>query len=80
MNESDIRSGVREIVASILTLPVEHVAPGAHFYDHLGGDSLQKLEVIAHIEARFSCRLTDEQAVSSDTVDALAAQVARHVA
>ncbi|MFG2723186.1 acyl carrier protein [Streptomyces sp. NPDC048416] len=79
MNESDIRSGVREIVASVLSLPAEHVPPGAHFYDDLGGDSLQKLEVIAYVESRFGCRLTNEQAAAGDTVDALVQGVALNV-
>lgn len=79
MNESDIRAAVGEVVAGVLTLPSEQVSPQAHFYDDLGGDSLQKLEVIAHIEARFNCRLTDEQAATSDTVEELSRQVTPHV-
>lgn len=79
MNESDIRSGVREIVASVLSLPEEEVPQGAHFYDDLCGDSLQKLEIIAYVESRFGCRLTNEQAATSDTVEDLTRQVALHV-
>lgn len=76
MNESDIRSGVREIIASVLSMPEDEVPQSAHFYDDLGGDSLQKLEVIAYVESRFSCRLTNEQAATSDTVDDFTRQVA----
>lgn len=79
MNESDVTTAVRNVVASVLSIPVEQVTPDAHFYDELGGDSLQKLEVIAHIEARFDCRFSDEGAATSDTVEALAAQVIEHV-
>lgn len=79
MNESQIKVAVSEIVASVLTLPNEKVPPRAHFYDELGGDSLQKLEVIARLEAQFSCRLTDEEAAASDTVEDLALQVAQYV-
>ncbi|WP_371618414.1 acyl carrier protein [Streptomyces sp. NBC_00454] len=79
MNESDIRSGVREIVAIVLSLPQEEVRRSAHFYNDLGGDSLQKLEVIAYVESRFGCRLTNEQAATSDTVEDLTHQVALHV-
>lgn len=79
MNESNIPAAVSEIVAGVLTMPSAQVPPQAHFYDDLGGDSLQKLEVIAHIEARFGCRLTDEQAALSHTVEDLSRQVAQHV-
>lgn len=79
MNHNDIVTAVSEVVADVLTLPRERVSPNAHFYDDLGGDSLQKLEVIAHLEARFNCRLTNEQAATSDTADALSRQVAQHV-
>lgn len=78
MDESTVTTAVRDVVASVLSIPADQVTPHAHFYDELGGDSLQKLEVIAHIEARFDCRLSDEEAATSDTVEALAARVARH--
>ncbi|MGH3381714.1 MAG: acyl carrier protein [Actinoallomurus sp.] len=79
MNEPDVTTAVRDVVASVLSLPADQVTPHAHFYDELGGDSLQKLEVIAHIESHFDCRLSDEEAATSDTVEALASQVAQHV-
>lgn len=79
MSETDIRQAVTEVVADILTLPGEQVLPCAHFYDELGGDSLQKLEVIARLEVRFGVRFTDEQAAASDTVEDLSRQVAAYV-
>lgn len=79
MNESEIRSAVKEVIAGILALPSDQIASDANFYDELGGDSMQKLEVIAHIEARFNCRLTDVQAAEGDTVEELTHQVAQHV-
>ena len=51
MNRPDVLNGVGEIVAQVLTVPLDQVTPTADFYEELGGDSLQKLEVIAHIEA-----------------------------
>lgn len=79
MNELDITAGVSEIVAQVLALPVDQVSPQDHFYDKLGGDSLQKLEIVAHIEARFGCSLDAEQVASSDTVEELAQQAALSV-
>ncbi|EST34158.1 acyl carrier protein [Streptomyces roseochromogenus] len=80
MNETEIRAVVTDVVAGVLTLPTEQVPPQARFYDDLGGDSLQKLEIVAHIESRFNCSLTHEQVAVSDTVEDLCRQVARHVA
>jgi acyl carrier protein len=80
MNESDTGLVVREIIAGVLTLPLDQVPLNAHFYDQLDGDSLQKLEVIASIEARFGCALADEQAAASDTAEELARQVVLSVA
>ncbi|MEV7417381.1 acyl carrier protein [Streptomyces sp. NPDC089919] len=79
MNESDIKVGVREIVAGVLSLPEDQVEWDADFYDELGGDSLQKLEVIAYVEDRFRVRLTHDQAANSDTVNALTHEVALNV-
>ncbi|MEV2214936.1 acyl carrier protein [Streptomyces sp. NPDC050997] len=79
MNETDIRAVVTDVVASVLTLPAEEVSPRARFYDDLGGDSLQKLEIVAHLEARFTCSLTHEQVAVSDTVEDFTRQVAQHV-
>ncbi|AJE86052.1 MULTISPECIES: acyl carrier protein [Streptomyces] len=79
MNRPDVLNGVSEIVAQVLTVPLDQVTPTADFYEELGGDSLQKLEVIAHIEARFGCSLTDGQAAESDTAEALAREVLTHV-
>ncbi|MCZ7416010.1 MULTISPECIES: acyl carrier protein [unclassified Streptomyces] len=78
MNENEIRAAVSEVIADVLTLPRDGVTPQAHFYDDLGGDSMQKLEVIAHLEARFNIRFTDEEAAAGDTVEALSLQVVRH--
>jgi acyl carrier protein len=75
MNKTDVRSGISDIVAQVLTLPADQVPDSADFYDDLDGDSLQKLEVIARIEATFGCALGDEQAASSNTVAELTRQV-----
>ena len=79
MNESEITAAVSEVVAGVLSLPLDQVTPAANFYEELGGDSLQKLEVIAHIEAKFDVRLTDEQAAASETVEEFASQVVQYV-
>lgn len=49
-------------------MPTAQVGLEADFYDDLGGDSLQKLEVVTRFEAAFGQRLTDEQAADSNTV------------
>ncbi|MCW5249037.1 MULTISPECIES: acyl carrier protein [unclassified Streptomyces] len=79
MNASDLTAEVIEIIAQVLALPAEEVSPQAHFYDTLGGDSLQKLEVVALMEARFGCRLEADQVASSDTAEELAERAALSV-
>ncbi|GAA4685535.1 MULTISPECIES: acyl carrier protein [Streptomyces] len=79
MNESDIRTGVREVFAQVLATSPEQVPVDADLYDDLGADSLNKLEVIAHVEARFGCRLTDDEAALGNSVDSLARYVGGHV-
>ncbi|MEK8142775.1 acyl carrier protein [Streptomyces sp. M10(2022)] len=74
MNQPDVTADVSEIVAQVLAIPTEQVLPQAHFYDTLGGDSLQKLEIVALIEARLGCQLDADQVASSDTVEELARQ------
>ncbi|QKW07489.1 hypothetical protein HUT18_14955 [Streptomyces sp. NA04227] len=77
MDESEITYGVREVIAQVLSLSVDEVSPTAHFYDELAGDSLQKLEAIAFIEAKFNVQLTNEEA-AGETVGDLVRSVVGH--
>ncbi|MFE6775500.1 acyl carrier protein [Streptomyces sp. NPDC057702] len=79
MNESDIRHAVREVIARVLATSPELVPGDADLYDDLGADSLNKLEVIAHVEAHFDCRLTDDEAALGNSVNTLARYVGGHV-
>ncbi len=78
VDELAVRAGIREVVARVLTMPVEEVDDDADFYEDLGGDSLQKLEVITRVEGMFGCRFTDEQAAASNNVDELTHRVVEH--
>lgn len=78
LDELVVRAGIHEVVAQVLTMPVAEIGADADFYDDLGGDSLQKLEVITRVESMFCRRFTDEQAAASNTVDELTRQVLRH--
>ncbi|MET9496581.1 acyl carrier protein [Streptomyces sp. NPDC006552] len=77
---TDVRTTVTQIFATVLSLPGEQVTGAAHFYDDLGGDSLQKLEIVAHLEAAFNCRLSNEEAAENDSVDAFVRLVGERAA
>ncbi|GHE12680.1 acyl carrier protein [Streptomyces alanosinicus] len=80
VHSTDVRTAITEIFATVLSLPGDQVTGSAHFYDDLGGDSLQKLEVVAHLEAAFDCRLSNEEAAENDTVDAFVRLVGERAA
>ena len=65
---SDVMLGIREEFAAVLDIPAVEVGDDADFYDDLEGDSLQKLELAARIEERFTVKLTDEEASRLRTV------------
>jgi acyl carrier protein len=69
----DAVARLREIVAAVAELDPAEVTDDASFYDDLGVDSLQKLEILVRIERGFGVRLTDVEAAGLATVaDAVA--------
>jgi acyl carrier protein len=67
---------VREVFAVVLSVPVDDVPAHAHFFDELEGDSLQKLELSARLEERFTVVLSDDEVAGSNTVHDFARLVA----
>jgi acyl carrier protein len=59
---------LREIVADVADLDPGEVAAGASFYDDLGVDSVQKLEIVVRTERLFGVRLTDLEAAELGSV------------
>lgn len=77
VNETDleIRERVRAAFAAALELERGEVGDNAAFYEELGGDSLQKLDLAVALEREFRTRLTDEQVVRMSTVSRAVAEL-----
>lgn len=65
-----MRDGLREIVASILEVDVVSIEADALFYEDMGVDSLEKVEIVARIESEFGLSLTPDEAAAVTSVDA----------
>ena len=73
MNRDEIRSIVGEIAAEIFEMDRGDISDDADFHNDLGGDSLQRLELIVALEKRFNIHYIrgDEAQMNSinDVVD-----------
>ena len=75
------RERLREMVAAVLELDVEEVTAGALFYEDLGADSLEKVEITARIENEFDVRLSAAESAGIRAVeDAVALLEAKQAA
>jgi acyl carrier protein len=54
MTQDEIRHEVNQIVIEIFELDDDELKGDADFYNDLGGDSIQKLELIVALEKHFS--------------------------
>lgn len=73
MEHIDIaRDRLREIVASVLEVEKEVIAPGAQFYEELGMSSLEKVAVVVAVERDFGA-LSAQEAAAFTSLDAAAA-------
>lgn len=66
---TDTGDRLREIVASVLEMDVANVGSDALFYEDLGADSLEKVEITARIENEFGVRISADDAAVIHTVD-----------
>jgi acyl carrier protein len=55
-------AGLRALAAEIFDVRVDEVTDRAAFYEDLGIDSMQKVELVVRIERQFGVRLTDDEA------------------
>jgi acyl carrier protein len=65
----DAGDRLREIVASVLEMDVGDVGSDALFYEDLGADSLEKVEITARIENEFGVHIGADDAAAIHTVD-----------
>ncbi|MFC8125938.1 AMP-binding protein [Streptomyces sp. NPDC057302] len=80
MKDIDIaRARLREIVASVLEVDEEAVAPGALFYEELGMSSLEKVAVVVAVEREIGA-LSAQEAAAFTSLDTAAAVLAARAA
>ena len=68
MDESEILTKIREVVAEKLDVDKGEVTETAHFVDDLGADSLDVVELIMGLEDEFNLEISDEKAEELETV------------
>ena len=66
-DEDHLAAAVHAEFSAVLSVPVQDISREMDFYD-LGGDSLQKLELIARLEERFAIKLADGEVADLGTV------------
>ncbi len=64
-----VEDRLRAIVASVLELEPSEVSAQASFYEDLGVDSLEKVEIAARIEAEFDITLSADRAAALSSVE-----------
>jgi 8-amino-7-oxononanoate synthase/acyl carrier protein len=75
----EVRKSVQEMVAEVLTIPIEKVKPSSWFAQDLGGDSLQSISLLTYAEEKYALTI-DERLFNRDlTVNDIAALVYRRI-
>jgi acyl carrier protein len=69
MERASARIHLRRVVAGILELDVETVAPDALFHEDLGATSLERMEIVDSVAAEFRVRLDPDDAVAVRSVE-----------
>jgi acyl carrier protein len=58
--QNTIEEEVKKLVADIIEVPVEKLAPDADFFKDLGIDSLKAIEIVAAFEKRYRIIIPEE--------------------
>lgn len=77
MTHRDITRELLLIAAQRFGKPIESLLPEADFFDALGIDSLQAMDLLTEIEERFGIEIPDYELEGVTTFDALSALVKR---
>ena len=79
MATQDVPSGLREIMAARLGLPVEQLVPEARLVEDLGLDSLDAVELAISVERKFDIEVPEEELTKLKTVADMVALVESRV-
>ena len=61
MEASQVKARIKEIIATVSSIPVEDIADDASYVDDLGLDSLTLLEIGVDIDYEFKLGLPEER-------------------
>lgn len=61
MEASQVKAKIKEIIATVSSIPVEDIADDASYVDDLGLDSLTLLEIGVDIDYEFKLGLPEER-------------------
>ncbi len=79
MEHDEILAKVKEVIIDQLSVEEDDVTPDASFFDDLGADSLDIVELVMALEDSFGVSIPDEDAESiktvGDAVDYIAANI-----
>lgn len=68
MEHDEILAKVKEVIVDQLSVEEDDVTPDASFFDDLGADSLDIVELVMALEDSFGISIPDEDAESIKTV------------
>ena len=80
MNESEIFTKVKSIVAEQLSVEPDSVTPQSNFSDDLNADSLDTVELVMALEEEFDVEIPDEAAEQITTVQQAVDYISNKVA
>lgn len=79
MSVENIEQEVIKTVADTLGTEREKISPETEFVNDLGADSLDLVELMMAIEARFNCDIPDDEAGKITTVKDAIQYVEKHI-
>lgn len=79
MEHDEIFSKVKEVIVDQLSVEEDDVTPDASFFDDLGADSLDIVELVMALEDQFGISIPDEDAESIKTVGDAADYIAANM-
>ena len=74
-----IEERVKKIVAENLQLSEDKISPEKSFFDDLGADSLDVVELVMALEEEFDIEISDEDAEKIITVKDAISYISEHV-